>query len=82
MEQALQQGESDPVHVAYLTDRILMREGKLQIYGTQGGSLENGVIVPHPIEDEEHVNDRRKAIGLEPIEDYFKTMNEIYKTKK
>jgi len=28
------------------------------------------------------VNDRRKAIGLEPIEEYFKTMNEMYKTKK
>jgi len=40
------------------------------------------MIVPHPIEDEEHVNDRRKAIGLEPIEEYFKTMNEMYKKKK
>lgn len=82
MEQALQQGEADPVHVAYLTDRIRMREGKPQIYGTQGGSLENGVILPHPIEDEEHVNERRKAIGLEPIEEYFKMMNEMYKKKK
>jgi hypothetical protein len=82
MELALQQGEADSVHVAYLTDRILMREGKPQIYGTQGGSLENGMIVPHPIEDEEHVNDRRKAIGLEPIEEYFKMMNEMYKKNK
>jgi hypothetical protein len=82
MELALPQGESDPVHVAYLTDRILMREGKPQIYGTQGSSLENGVIVPHPIEGEEHVNERRKAIGLEPVEEYFNIMNEMYRTKK
>lgn len=82
MEQAVQQGESDPVHVAYLTDRILMREGKPQRYGTQGRSLENREIVPYPIEDEGHVNDRRQVVGLEPLEEYFKMMNELYKTKK
>jgi hypothetical protein len=60
----------------------LMREGKSHIYGTQGGSLENGVIVPHPIEDKEYVNARRKAIGLNSIEEYFKDMNEMYKKKK
>jgi hypothetical protein len=82
IELAVQQGEADPVQVAYLTDRILMREGKPQRYGTQGRPSEHGKIVPYPIEDEGHVNDRRKALGLEPIQEYFKSMNEMYKTKK
>jgi len=82
MKRALQQGEADTVHVTYLTDRILMREGKPQRHGTQGSSLEDGVIVPLPIEDEGHINDRRKAIGLEQLEEYLRMMNEMYKTKK
>ena len=82
METAVRQGEFPAVHLAYLTDRILTREGQPQVYGTQGGSVENGIIMPYPIEDEEHVNERRRILGLEPIEEYFKAMNEMYKTKK
>jgi len=59
----------------------LALEGKPQIYGTQGRSQDDGVIVPYPIENEDHVNERRKALGLESIEEYFKAMNEMYKTK-
>ena len=68
--------------LAYLTDRILIDEGKPQRYGTQGRALENGEIVPYPIEDEGHVNDRRTALGLNSIEEYFNEMNESYKTSK
>ena len=82
MEQAVQKGESAPGYVAYLTDRILLHEEKPQIYGTQCRSLENGEIGSYPIEDEEHVNERRQAIGFDSIEEYLKQMNEIYKTKK
>jgi len=81
MEVLVRQDQFAAVHFAYLTDRVLMMEGKPQIYGTQGRFQENGVIVPHPVEDEEHVNERRKALGLESIEEYFKVMNEMYKTK-
>lgn len=35
LKEAVGKGEADPVHAAYLEDRILMREGKKQIYGTQ-----------------------------------------------
>ncbi|HXD09489.1 MAG TPA: DUF6624 domain-containing protein [Anaerolineales bacterium] len=82
MEALVRQDEFAGVHLAYLTDRILALEGKPQIYGTQGRSQENGVIVPYLIEDEEHVNERRQALGLESMEEYFKEMNEMYKTKK
>lgn len=80
LELAVDQNEADVKDLAYLTDRVRLAEGKQQIYGTQG-TEKNGVIVPFPIEDEEHIDERRKAIGLEPIAEHFKGMNEFYKMK-
>ena len=81
LEQAVSQNEADVISLAYLTDRIRTSEGKPQVYGTQGQTESDGSIIPFPIEDEEHVDERRRAIGLEPIAEYFKSMNESYKTK-
>jgi hypothetical protein len=80
MELAVDEGEVNPIHLAYLTDRVRIREGKPQFYGTQGQSQSDGVIVPASIEDEQNVDERRKAIGLDSIAKYFKQMNEFYKT--
>jgi len=80
LERAVKQNEADIINLVYLTDRIRTFEGKPQIYGTQGQTNADGLIIPFPIEDEEHVDERRKAIGLEPIAEYFKNMNESYKT--
>ena len=80
LQQAVDQNEADMINLVYLTDRIRVFEGKPQVYGTQGQTNADGTIVPFPIEDEEHVDERRKAIGLEPIAEYFKSMNESYKT--
>jgi hypothetical protein len=81
MKTAQQQGEIASIHLAYPTDRVLMREDKPQIYGTQIRIADDGRIVPYIIEDEEHVDERRQAIGLEPLAEYFKRMNEMYKTE-
>lgn len=81
MKLTVDEGEANAIHLAYLTDRVRMREGKRQYYGTQGQNQFDGVIVPAPIEDEQNVDERRMKIGLEPIADYFKNMNEFYKTK-
>ena len=48
LKKAVEKGEADIEHVAYLTDRILVQEGKKQIYGTQfkgkhDGSSEEGL---------------------------------------
>jgi len=80
LERAVKQNEADIINLVYLTDRIRTFEGKPQVYGTQGQTNADGLIIPFPIEDEEHVDERRKAIGLEPIAEYFKNMNESYKT--
>lgn len=69
-------------NLAYLTDRVLLAEGKKQIYGTQF-SLNDGKVLPRPIEDEANVDKRRIAMGLSPLADYAKIIEEQYlKSKK
>jgi len=53
--------------VAFLEDRIRLFEGRQQLYGTQYDWDERGEMSPQPIEDEEHVDERRHAIGLIPL---------------
>lgn len=63
--------ESDGWCLAYLEDRILMRKGEEQIYGTQTlYNQETGKFHIYPIKDAENVNSRRSEIGLESIEEY------------
>ncbi len=58
LERAVADGEADAESLAYLTDRVLVNEGKPQRYGTQG----NGGAG-----DASRVNANRKALGLGPL---------------
>ena len=71
LQRAADEGEAKPAHVAYLTDRIRMAEGRCQSYGTQIGDIRNGTAIPWPIEDAENVDHRRRDVGLEPLADYL-----------
>jgi hypothetical protein len=77
-------GEVRRADAAMLEDRILMREGKKQIYGSavQSGPETGGKLVLHPIEDEEHVDERRAAVGLRPLAEYLKEFGLEYKRRK
>jgi hypothetical protein len=57
--------------IGYLEDRIAIREGKPQRYGTQF-TLVDGKRKFFPIEDIKKVNKRRKKLELTPIEQYAK----------
>lgn len=63
--------------VAYLTDRVLLAEGKKQVYGTQF-TLMNGEYGPRPLEDESNVDQRRKEVGLSPLAQYAAEVKAIY----
>ena len=56
-------------YLAYLTDRIAAFEGKLQLYGTQFDWDKNGELSPNPFDDLTKVNQRRKSIGLNTLEE-------------
>ena len=65
--------ESRGSHLALLEDRIQMRNGKPQIYGSQyHRDEESGKYVFSKIKNPKKVNERRKEVGLGPIEDYAK----------
>ena len=66
--------------VALLTDRVLIRMGKKQIYGTQA-DVKNGEIAFMPISDIDTVDERRAEMNMPPLEFYKKLMEEMYGIK-
>lgn len=74
---------------AMMLDRSLMQHRKEQIYGTQGQSFQvkdsktgkmETVSIIWPIQDPEHVNERRKAAGFtQTVEENAKRLNIEYK---
>jgi len=67
IEKAVKNGDLSKEQYALMKDRILMEEGKPQIFGSQ---IKNGKL--YDLEEPETVNERRQEMGLEPIEDYLK----------
>jgi len=72
MREAVKAGKVQPGRLAYLEDRISIRKGKEQVYGTQVfvNVLTNEVYV-FPLVDPEHVDMRRSKMGLGPMADYL-----------
>lgn len=78
LRRAVEAKDAPPASLAYLTDRVLVAEGKPQIYGTQTQII-NGKITVNLIEDEANVDRRRAQIGLEPLADYLNNLQQRYK---
>jgi hypothetical protein len=54
-----------------------MLEGRPQLYGTQFNNVD-GKLELHPIEDAEHVDERRAMLGLEPLAEYKAQLLRFY----
>ncbi len=76
LETAVSEGRADAKHLAYLTDRIAVYEGRPQLYGTHFDWNENGEMGPASLDDVKAVNERRQAIGLNSIEEQTKIIRE------
>lgn len=63
---------------ALLTDRVLVEQGKPQIYGTQLNGTEGGELKLAPIEAPQHVDRRRKDMGMPPLSDYLCVVKSAY----
>ena len=77
-------GNSSIKDYAYLFDRVKINSGQPQRYGTQMtlDSLKMS-YEPKPVEEPDKLNERRKQVGLSPIEVYIKIMNDNFlKSKK
>lgn len=53
-----------------MTDRDLVHQGKPQLYGTQLTTID-GITAFDPIEDIEHLDERRASMGLGSIASYM-----------
>jgi hypothetical protein len=60
--------------IAYLEDRIRTLEGRPQLYGTQFDWDDHGEMSPMPIEDPARVDERRAAMGLDPLAERTRKM--------
>ncbi len=76
LEKAFKNGEAQPLRYAKMKDRLLVEEGKEQLFGTQW-KFEGSERVPHPIEDPEDVDKRRAEIGLGSLSEYLKERFDI-----
>ncbi|GAA3550184.1 hypothetical protein GCM10022419_033040 [Nonomuraea rosea] len=63
LQKAAAAGQAEPSHVAYLTDRVCVADGRPQLYGTQYHAPE-GHLQPRPIDDPGHLDQRRAQMGL------------------
>lgn len=82
LEIAVHQNEANSKNLAYLTDRIAVFENKPQLYGTQFDWDESGELSPNLFDDLKKVNQRRKAIGLNSIEEQTKIIRKQAKNNK
>ncbi|PZP40871.1 MAG: hypothetical protein DI598_18930 [Pseudopedobacter saltans] len=71
MREAVKEGKAQPDNLALLEDRVALKQGKPQIYGSQVGSDSTGKYFVFPLLDPENVDKRRAEVGLPPLSDYL-----------
>lgn len=72
MRTAVKEQKAAPSDLALLEDRVALAKGKKQIYGSQfGWNAKTKKYYLFPLEDPDHVNERRAKMGLGTIEDAF-----------
>ncbi len=83
MREAVKKGNARASSLALLEDRVSLRKGGKQIYGSQvGRDQETGEYFVSPLVDPENVDKRRAEVGLGPIADYISNWNMTWDVKK
>lgn len=83
IREAVKKRNADAGSLALLEDRIALREGRKQIYGSQIGT--NPITKLQyvlPLEDPDNVDKRRTEVGLDLLADYVKNWNIVWDVKK
>ncbi len=76
MRDAVKNGKAKGSSLALLEDRVALRQGKRQIYGSQIGRDETtNLYFVSPLEDPDNVDKRRAEVGLGPLADYVSNWN-------
>lgn len=79
MREALKKGNAAPSSLALLEDRVSLRQGRKQIYGSQiGTNPKTNKQYVLPLDDPDNVDKRRAEVGLGLLEDYVKNWNIVW----
>lgn len=77
LSKAVAKGEAGPAHLAYLTDRVQLKELGYETYGTQYQAAA-GVWGFQPVNEPESLEERRLSVGLPPLAEQHRSMEETY----
>jgi hypothetical protein len=78
MRDAAAAGEAEPWQVAFLVDRVSLVERNVQVYGTTICRQPDGSFGPPLLEDPDRVDTRRRAVGLPPLEEDIRRIEQFY----
>ena len=70
MREAVEKGNARASSLALLEDRIALRQGKRQIYGSQISRHPDGEYFISPLQDPLNVDKRRAEVGLGSLQEY------------
>jgi hypothetical protein len=79
LERLAERGDVPRDDAAMLIDRVLMHDNLPQRYGTQF-QMVDGRLVLYQVEDEALLEERRRSMGLPPLEQYMRLLEDFYKT--
>ena len=71
LREAVENGDAPARHLAYLTDRVAMNEGRPQRFGTQVADVRDGEPVPWPVENLDSIDELRAQMGLPALSEYL-----------
>lgn len=72
MREAVAKGNARASSLALLEDRVALRKGARQIYGSQvARDKETGAYYVLPLDDPDNVDKRRAEVGLDPLQSYI-----------
>ncbi len=79
IREAVKNGKAQASHLAMLEDRVSLKNGGKQIYGSQiGMDQETGAYHLLPMIDPDNVDERREEVGLGKIQDYLNNWGLIW----
>jgi len=79
MRDAVKNANATGSQLALLEDRVALRQGKKQIYGSQiGFDKETDKYIVQDLEDPDNVDKRRAEVGLSPLADYVKNWGIVW----
>lgn len=83
MREAVSKGNARASSLALLEDRVALRKGEKQIYGSQvGRDQETGEYYVLPLIDPDNVDKRRAEVGLGTIQEYISNWGMIWNVEE